>query len=130
MQGRYHRLKSILFKQIWPPNAWKTLGFTWLWLAWCVFPGMFILQHLMGPGQHIAKLFQGGCVLLFYGAIRSIVESFNRRDGYASPGRITAVVLVALVPLLIGSFGVITIVHGGFGLPVYDTPEYRLNAIK
>ena len=124
MQGKRRRLKSVLFKQLWAPNAWTTLGFTWLWLSWCLLPGMTILLH-MQPGQHVAKLFQGGCVLLFYGAIRSIVESFNRRDGYASPGRITAVVLVALVPLLIGSFGVITIIHGGFGLPDYATSEYR-----
>ncbi len=130
MRGKRRCLKSILFKQLWLPNAWKTLGFTWLWLAWCFFPGMTILLHLMEPGQHIAKLVQGGCVLLFYGAARSIIESFNRRNDHISPRKIMAVVLVALLPLSIGFLGTISIVQGGFGLPAHDTPEYRLNVIK
>ena len=89
--------------ELWPPDAWMTMKFTWLWLAWCLVPGITIINHMMKPGDHVTVLITGGGLLLFYGAVRSLVEANNLcRQGAWEDGEFFLVFFVGLPPLLIG----------------------------
>ena len=96
-------LLRLMRHELWPPNAWKTMGFTWLWLAWCAAPGITTINHMMKPGDHITTLMTGGGLLLFYGAVRSLVEANNLcRQGAWEGGEFFLLLFVGLPPLLIG----------------------------
>jgi len=58
----------VLLHELWPASPWKTMGYTWLWLFWCVFPGTMVLKYSMDPGDHIMMIMIGGA-LSFMGVV-------------------------------------------------------------
>ena len=97
------------------------MGYTWLWLFWCVFPGTMVLKYSMDPGDHIMLIMVGGGILLFYGSVQGIVEAINLyREKVWSVGEFILFFLIGLPPLLIGGllsiFGVIVLLQKLFGL--------------
>ena len=106
--------------ELWEPNGWMTMGFTWLWLFWCVFPGLMIIKYQMESGNHIAFLVCGGGFLLFYGASRGLVEANSLYQGKVwSIGEFFIFLLLSLPPLLIGGLlsmgGIIALLQKLFG---------------
>jgi len=79
------------------------MGYTWLWLFWCVFPGTMVLKYSMDPGDHIMMIMIGGGILLLYGSVQGIVEAINlSREGIWEFGELFLIFIVSLPPLLIG----------------------------
>ena len=93
----------VLLHELWPASPWKTMGYTWLWLFWCVFPGTMVLKYSMDPGDHIMMIMIGGGILLLYGSVQGIVEAINlSREGIWEFGELFLIFIVSLPPLLIG----------------------------
>ena len=103
IRSKCRPLLRVLRHELWPASPWKTVGYTWLWLFWCVFPGTMLLKYSMDPGDHIMTIMIGGGMLLFYGSVQGIVEAIKLwREGIWEGGEIFLISIVSLPPLLIG----------------------------